>query len=646
MSVYKYLRVLFCFAAASFLMIIVTYAQDKNIPKELYIASNIPDSLKGDANSVVRYSMNDVVVKSPGHSVEKIHTIVTILNEKANREARISLPYNRKFSTVSSFEMIIYDAAGKQLKKYHKGDMYEHAAEDNVTLVSDDRLMSIGHTVAAYPTTVEMTYEIDNSSLIDIDSWNIQRLEQSVQNSYYHIAVSNAAGFRYLTKNINIKPQKTTIDALDNYAWQVSNLKGFKLEEGAEKWRVLPQIDFTSNAFEFYGVKGDFSSWQSFGNWIKALNADVCSLTPVREAEIKKMTDTIKTDKAKARFLYNYLQQNMRYVSIQLGIGGLKPFPATFVDQKKYGDCKALSNYMVALLKAVNIPAHYTIINAGANEEPAEAAFPSNHFNHIIVCMPFKGDTTWLECTSNTQPFGKLGTFTENRSGLLITENGGKLVNTPRSTIEDNQFNSEVHIALDADGGAKANVRILSTGEYRSEYFGIESLKTDEQKEFFQRMLNMKQPTAFEIKPSTDKDGVKELNMALEYDKFCDVAAGDKQFYRPKVFDLWGVTVPVLEKRKSDYYFESPVQKSCVTTIDLPAGFEVETLPANQSLKFTYGTYEINYAYDAAKNQIISKANFKLTRQVIPAAKYTELQQYMDAVAKAQNKKLVIRHKA
>ena len=103
-------------------------AQDKDVPKELYIGTNIPDSLKEDANSVVRYSMKDITVKSPGHSVEKVHTLITILNEKGNHEAGISLPYNRKFSAVSSFEMLIYDAGGKQIKKYHKGDMYEHAA--------------------------------------------------------------------------------------------------------------------------------------------------------------------------------------------------------------------------------------------------------------------------------------------------------------------------------------------------------------------------------------------------------------------------------------------------------------------------------------------------------------------------------------
>ena len=78
----------------------------------------------------------------------------------------------------------------------------------------------------------------------------------------------------------------------------------------------------------------------------------------------------------------------------------------------------------------------------------------------------------------------------------------------------------------------------------------------------------------------------------------------------------------------------------------LPAGFEVETLPVNQSLKFAYGSFDIKYIYDAPKNQVTTTAKFTLTNHVIPAAKYTELQQYLDLVAKAQNKKLVIKRKA
>ncbi|MEO6979360.1 MAG: transglutaminase family protein, partial [Mucilaginibacter sp.] len=542
-------------------------------------------------------------------------------------------------------EMRIYNDKGVSQKKYHKGDMYDGAANGG-NLVTDERFLGVRHTIASYPTTIETEYEEDISSLVDLSGWEIQDNEQSVQNAFVHLQIANDAGFRYLEKNIKIKPEKKAVENLDDYTWKVSNLKAFKIEEGAVSWRVLPRIYFADNNFEFYGVKGNFSTWTEFGKFIKGLNADVCTLSPQREEEIRKMTDTIKTDIAKAEFLYNYMQKSMRYVSVQLGIGGLKPFPATFVDQQKYGDCKALSNYMYALLKAVHIPSNYAVINAEANKEPADFSFPYNGFNHVILCIPFKGDTSWVECTSSITKFGKLGPFTENRTALLISDEGGKLVNTPRSKMEDNQFNSEALIVLDAEGGAKTQIKLLGTGEYRDDYINIASIKMDDQKEAYQRMLNIKQPSTFNITSGSDISGVKEVDLDLEYDKFCDVMAGNKQFYKPRAFDLCAFSVPIEEKRKSDFYFEHPMQKSCVTTIELPAGFDVETLPVNQSLKFTYGSYDITYVYNAAKNQVVSTAKFNITNHVIPAAKYTELQQYIDAVARAQNKKLVIKRKA
>lgn len=642
----KYLNALFSTAVVLFGMAFMAFGQSNEIPKDLYVASTIPDSLKENANSVVRYSEIIKTVKGPGKVEMRVHTIITVLNEKADGEGVLSLGYNRKFDNVSSIELRVYDDKGVLVKKYHKSDMYDGAASESETLVTDDRFLAVKHTIAAYPATIEKEYEYTINSLLDLGSWDIQDNEQAVQNSYFQLSIDANAGFRYRNKNTNIKPDIKATDAKTAYLWKVANLKAVKLEEGAEDWRVFPRIDFASNKFEFCGYPGDFSNWKSYGLWQKALNADVCSLTPEREAEIKKMTDSIKTDKAKVRYLYNYMQQNVRYVNIKLGIGGLKPLPATFVDQKKYGDCKALSNYMSALLKAVNIPSYFTMINAGPNEEPADPSFPFDPFNHVILCVPLKGDTTWLECTVNTQQFGKLGPFTENRTALAITEDGGRLINTPHSTMQDNQFDANAHLTLNADGSAKASLKILSTGGYRDEYIGVASFKLDDQKEFFLTRFNIKQPSVFELKPASDKDGVKEVDLNLEYDKFCDIIAGDKQFYRPRVFDLIGFTLPVEEKRKADYYFEHPIQKSCVTTIDLPAGFEVETLPVNQSLKFTYGNYEVKYVYDPAKNQVVSTAKFNLVNHVVPAEKYAEMQQYMDAVAKAQNKKLVIKRKA
>jgi hypothetical protein len=621
-------------------------AQSKDIDKELYKASTIPDSLKENANEVIRYEANEIMIKAPGRAIYKHFRLATILNEKGDHEAEIGIGYEKKYNPINSISVKVFNAAGLLIKKYSKSDMYDRSAVDDETVVTDDRYLYLKHVIASYPLTIEISYEFDYNSFLTLPSWHIQRPETAVQTSTCKVSVNPAVGLRFKSKNISLSLTKGNEDGLETYSWTVKNLKADKPEEDVPEWRVNKVVNFTTNQFSFFGKPGDIGTWANYGKWVQDLNTDVCTLPEPRAEEIRKMTADLKTDKEKAKFLYNYLQQNMRYVSIQLGIGGFKPFPASFVDQKKYGDCKALSNYMYALLKAVNIPSYYTLINAGTNEESADANFPYDPFNHVILCVPFKSDTTWLECTSTTQPFGKLGTFTENRRALLITEDGGKLVSTPRSTMENNTFNSDVHVKLEADGGAKAQVKILSTGEYREMYIDMSSQKVDLQKEFLIKQLHMKQPSALDFKLADNKDDVKEVDLDLEYDKFFDVAAGDKQFYRPRVFDLWSLTVPILDKRNADYYFEHPMQKTCTTTIDLPVGFEIESLPTNVSLKFTYGSYNVNYQYLADKNEVVSTTSFNLTNQVIPAAKYNEMQQYMDNIAKAQNKKLVIRRKA
>jgi hypothetical protein len=219
------------------------------------------------------------------------------------------------------------------------------------------------------------------------------------------------------------------------------------------------------------------------------------------------------------------------------------------------------------------------------------------------------------------------------------------LVNTPKSTVADNLFDTYAHITINPDGTAKAQLKFLSTGEYRAMYVALEGEKTDLQKEYLLRSLNIKQPIAFDFQPSADKNGTKEVNIALLYDKFYDMNVGDKKFFKPAVLDIWHGTLPEVAKRSTDFYFEHPMKKSCVTTIDLPEGYEMEAMPADVKLKFSYGNYDVNYQYDKAKNQVTAKAVFELDNQVIPAAKYNELQQYMEDIAKSQSKKLVIKRK-
>ncbi|HEX3387099.1 MAG TPA: DUF3857 domain-containing protein, partial [Mucilaginibacter sp.] len=130
----KYLVAVTCFLIAG-------RALGQDLPKELYSAAGISDSLKQDANSVIRYSLDEYRIKAPGKVMIKHHSLVTILNEKADRLAIVVLPYNRKFDTFSDIDIRAYDETGKLLKKYHKTDMYDGAASDDETLVTDSRFL-------------------------------------------------------------------------------------------------------------------------------------------------------------------------------------------------------------------------------------------------------------------------------------------------------------------------------------------------------------------------------------------------------------------------------------------------------------------------------------------------------------------------
>ncbi|MGZ3819264.1 MAG: DUF3857 domain-containing protein, partial [Mucilaginibacter sp.] len=287
------------------------HSQDKDFVSELYSAKGIPDSLKEDANSIIRYSSDEVRIKGPGKAVIKHHSLVTILNEKGDKEAIIVYSYNKKFDSYSFIDIHVYDENGKMIKKYHKSDMYDGAASDDATLVSDDRFLGLKHTVAKYPETIEVSYEENISSYITLSAWYIQeRVEQSVQEEHYQIIADPSVGFRYKGKNTNIMPVKGSDGVADTYTWQVKNVKAIKKEEEAMGWRVLPRVVFGTNTFDCFGYPGEISSWQNFGKWIQGLNNDMCTLSAPRIAEVRKMTDTIKTDKAKARFLYKYMQQS------------------------------------------------------------------------------------------------------------------------------------------------------------------------------------------------------------------------------------------------------------------------------------------------------------------------------------------------
>jgi hypothetical protein len=360
-----------------------------------------------------------------------------------------------------------------------------------------------------------------------------------------------------------------------------------------------------------------------------------------RQQFFQQLVKDATSDEEKIRRIYHYLQSNFRYVSIQLGIGGLKPFPATFTDQKKYGDCKALSNYMKAALKAVGIKSYVAIINAEHNSIPVDPNFPANDFNHVILCVPQTKDSIWLECTSSTAEFGKLGTFTENRNALLITEEGGVLVPTPKSHASENTLTTHTIVTMDDDLSGVAEVSFFPTGAFNEMITDVLKNSKDDQKEFIVFYMGYKQPDDFVFEKAEAAEHRAKLRMGIR--KLPEFTAGDKYFFSARINKYSPGKLPSAENRKMDFYFYYPFEERDTTVLKLPHNFKPDVLPNEKTLTTAYTYYQSKSWFNEKENALYTSTTLVLKNHKVPAADYASVKDFFDEVTKDEAQRIVMK---
>jgi hypothetical protein len=605
--------------------------------------SAIPDSLAKKANAVYRVDEAELKIISPSKYKYQIHQVITLLTEAASHHLMHVYGYN-KFLKYDDIKITLYNKEGISVKTFHKKDFTTHAAEDDVSIITDDKVMYLQTAAPGYPCTVEINYEINTTSYISLPDWYILSPSESVEISKFTVVVPAEIDIRQQARGIKINPVITTEGSNKKYYWEFHNLTAKEQEEGSVRnYETFPKIEIGANKFEYDDYKGDQTTWAAFGNWSYPFYESTNPFSEERKAEIMKLLTGANTEKEKVTRLYTYMQTNLRYVSVQLGIGGFKPFQVDFVDKKKYGDCKALSNYMRNLLKLAGIKSYPALVYGGKEREAADPAFPGSPFNHVILCSFADGDTTWLECTSNTTEVGKLGDFTENRNALLLTEDGGKLVATPKSKASENTFSSTTTVTLNEDGSGKTNTSFVTTGSYLQDFMYIFGEgKKDEQKKYIVQRLGFVQPDDFEIiYDKKNKFAPTTLSMMVE--KIPEFSAGSKHFLSPRIYKIWSHALPSAEKRKNDYLLEIPFIKTDTTIYQLPEGYGIDNLPKPRDIKFEYGSFKTTYTFDAARKAVISTARLELKQHIIPAAKFMAAKLFFNEVIEEFTEKIVVK---
>ena len=625
------------------LLLIVCFAVSAaNAQMEIYSALTIPDSLKKNADVVLRDEYIKFTLKDINSAKYEVHDVFTILNEQGKSLLNFQQSSD-KFDQLDDAEIKVYDALGIKQKTYSKKEMANEAISDD--LVPGGKITYFSVNAPSYPLTVEINYTIKFNGLFSYPRNYFQNPYHSIQQEVFDVEVPSDLSFRYKILNCDYQPMVTHNGNKDLYHWEVKNLKAYKVEEHVGSTdNFQPMVLLAPNKFQLDDYDGDMTSWKNFGAWLNNLYSTTTALSDERKAFYQNMVKNASTNYEKAKILYNYMQNNMRYVSIQLGIGGLRPFKASFVDEKKYGDCKALSNYLKSALDAVGIKSNVVIIQGGMTPRNVQEDFPANYFNHAILCIPQPKDTIWLECTSTTLPFAELGAFTENRKAMIVTDNGGVLVNTPQSNYKNNTENYSTNIDVDVDGGAKVALSYLSTGEERDELLNrFHDMKDDEKRKYFINGIEWKQPDIIDIITAAKSDNPYMITAKMEYEKVYAFKSGSKYFFEPRLHPIFTEDIPETEKRIRDYYFIYPYQVADTTVYHLPAGFSTETLPKDKSIDLPFAAYNSTYKWDAASHTLTSIALVQVKERIVIAADYSKLLDFKKQVLADANEKIVLK---
>ncbi len=623
------------FFSAVFFSVFGLNAQDYNVLL-------IPDSLMKDANVVDRYSEMHYTIINEKKAILYEKEVLTILNEAADKYADYITSYD-KFNSINDINGHLYDASGKKIKEVKRKDISDHASFDGYSLMNDDRYKEHNFYCRDYPYTVEYEKEDEQNQMFSLQTWDPQiSAFMSVQVSKLIVETPSNYKFRYKQFNLRTEPEIVQKGDKIIYTWQVNNLATKKPELYQPGWReIMPSVMLAPTTFSVEDYTGDMNTWKGYGDFINTLRKDRDILPDDVKQKVHALTDNIKDPREKVDILYKYLQQNSRYVSVQLGVGGWQPFDANYVATNKYGDCKALSNYMVALLREAGIKADYVLIKAGEDEEPIQTDFPINQFNHATVCVPLDKDSIWLECTSQTQSTGYAGTFTGNRNALLIDENGGHIVATPKYTSKENTVVRNIHATLDATGNLVADVNTLYSGcETDDLHDELEQLNKQQFDEILKREFDIPTYDVTGYASTETKNTVPTINekFTLTATSYSSVT-GKRVFLKPNVLTYSSGKIDTSETRKYDIVLDNSFKHIDSVTIDLVGGYSVEGLPKDVVMNTAYGNYSIKFKVD--NNKVYCVRSFEQNASRFPASEYKQFGSFMNDIYKADRSKIV-----
>jgi hypothetical protein len=607
-----------------------------------------PHDEKTDA--VLLYSETNVTVVS----IDKIKTVVREAYKVLRPQGRergfvvVYLNSNRK---VTSLHGWCIPAQGKDYEVKDK-----EAVEVSPPMIPGAELIEdVKAKVLQIPAPdpgniVGYEYEVEERPLVLQHSWRFQR-QIPVAESHYSLQLP--AGWEYKASWLNYPEAKPTQTGSGLSQWALSSLKALRHEDD------MPPVEGLEGQMivAFFPPGGPalngFSNWQQMGDWYRNLTSGRFDASAEIKQKAAALTGSYPAQMDKAGALARFVQHDIRYVAIELGIGGWQPHPAADVFTHRYGDCKDKATLMRSMLAEIGLDSYYVVINTERGSvTPATPAH--NGFNHAIIAIkvpdsiadpslvattqhPKLGKLLFFDPTDELTPMGQIRGPLQANYGLLVTPAGGELVELPKEPSSMNSIARSGKLALDAAGRLQGEVEETRLGDRASSQRGalLTVSKSTERIKPIETLLAGSlatyQITKASIVNLNETDRPFGFNYTFVADHYAQ-NAGNLLLVRPRVLGTkaWGI-LETKEPRQFPIEFEGPEKDTDKFEITLPPGYEVDELPPPVDVDFSFASY---HSKTEAKGNVIGYTRtFEVKELSVPVSKAEELKKFYRIIA-------------
>jgi len=492
------------------------------------------------------------------------------------------------------------------------------------------------------------------------DLWRFQEENAPVREAHYTLELPPSWEYKSVWLNhAEVAPS----GGAGQWQWTVTDVKPIRPEDGMPPWQaVAGQMIVSLIPPGGAGNKG-FESWADMARWQDGLDRGRRSASP----EIKqKVADLVKADATplgKMRSLAQYVQKEVRYVAIQLGIGGWQPHPATDVFTHKYGDCKDKATLLGAMLQEIGVESFYLFINTTRNAVTPETP-AVRWFNHVILAVrlpagatdpslravldhPKLGKLLFFDPTDEWTPLGSLRGELQANYGLLVTGDGGELLKLPQLPAELNGVVRTAKLSLSPSGTLSGDFSEQRNGDYGTQQrASLKSVSKDSDRIKFLESLISHSLSTFQITNASlvnlnrpDQPFAYQYSLvAQNYAK----TAGNLLLVRPRVVGI--NSSDLLETREPRRYpveFDGPSKNSDIIEIGIPAGYQVDDLPPPVNVDYSFASYHSKTEVNGS--MLKYSRIFEVKELSVPVSKVEELKKLYRIIASDERNTAVLK---